>query len=265
MRYAKYEVKLSAILIVSASVAATLVATIAGCVQPQASELDRAADALAAGQYDTAVAAADTYLAREPAGERAAEALYLKGRAIEDEPASSADQARRNLQQAREAYVAAIKAGPKNSATDALIRSALADVAYWQDDYATASEQGLAAYANLADPAARAWTLYRAGVSQQRLGRFEEADVTLRIVSADHAGTEPANRAAARIGTRAFNVRVTNDASAVAQLKKLGYAVGSRGSASGAAYYVGPFTSYAQANAARTKLVGKYPGATVEP
>jgi len=238
-----------------------------GCVGNQASpELDRASSALAARDFDQAQIAAQTYLTREPQGPRAAEALYLKGRALEDKTSRSPEEGRSNLQAAREAYVAAISLGITDAKLDALVRASLADVAYWQDDYTTAAEQGIAAYPAIDDPLASAWTLYRVGISQQRMGRFDQADVTLRRVVKDHAGTEPAKRAASRVGARAFQVRVSSDAAVVAPLKAMGYVVSTRKTPEGStAFYVGPFDTYKKSVVERNRVSTRFANAMIEP
>ena len=245
---------------------------LAGCEsQPKATELDRARDALVARDYSRAETGAQTYLARDPDGPRAAEAYYIQGRALEDAVAVNAQQARENLQAARNAYINALKAVTIDRALEGLIRASLADVAYWQDDFATSAEQGQAAYAMLEEPNAKAWTLYRTGVSQQRLGRFDDADKTLRMVQEYHLGSEPAQRAVARIGVRGFNIQVATFANAaaadtvVANLQKQGYASSKRLTGSKTVIFAGPYKSWGQASNARARLLATYPDALIVP
>ncbi len=244
----------------------------AGCEsQPRVTELERARAALVVRDFASAETAAQTYLAREPSGPRAAEAYYLKGRALEDSVATSAQDAREKLQAARTAYISALKAGTNDRGLEGLIRASLADVAYWQDDFATSAEQGQAAYAMLQDADTKAWTLYRAGVSQQRLGRFEEADKTLRLVQEYHVGTEPAQRAASRVGVRGFNIQVAtflNAASAdavAANLQRQGFSPSKRASGNKTVVFAGPYKSWGQASNARARLLATFPDALIVP
>ena len=87
-------------------------------------------------------------------------------------------EAQGRLQQARLAYIDALKVGTESRGLEGLIRASLADVAFWQEDYATAADQGRAAYPLLEDPTVRAMALYRSGLSYQRMGRFDDADRT---------------------------------------------------------------------------------------
>jgi outer membrane protein assembly factor BamD (BamD/ComL family) len=257
-----------AILILVLSVALTT-----GCAStPQASELDRARTALVTGDYRGAETAAQTYIARDPQGKRAAEAYYLKGRALEDQTATSSGEAAQNLRNARLAYINALKVGTDDQALEGLIRASLADVAYWQDDFATAAEQGRAAYAMLDRDDDKAWALYRTGVSQQRLGQFSDADKTLAMVQEYHAGSEPARRAASRVGVRAFNVQVatysnpTLAANAVAALTRQGLrAATQQAGGNRTVVFVGPYQSWGQASGARMRLVSTFPDALIVP
>lgn len=259
--------------IIGSTVSVLVLALSSGCAnQPKATELDQARDALVTRDFDTAQSSAETYLARNPTGTRVAEAHYLKGRALEDRPAPTAQAARDNLQNARAAYIAALKANPTDTTLEGLIRASLADVAYWQEDFAVAADQGLAAYPLLTDDTTRAWTLYRAAVSQQRAGQFDQADRTLAMVQQNHPGTEPAQRAASRVGVRGFNVQVAtfmNPGSAdaaVASLSKQGMAAFKKPAAANRiVVMVGPYASYQQAAGVRLKVATTYPDALIVP
>ncbi|GIW76790.1 MAG: hypothetical protein KatS3mg104_1853 [Phycisphaerae bacterium] len=244
-----------------------------GCAtNPRSGELDQARTALAVRNYQAAESAAQTYIARQPNGPQVAEAYYLKGRALEDRTVSSLSEARKNLQQARIAYIEALKSQTADRVLDALIRASLADVAYWQEDYATAAEQGIAAYAGLEDPQTKAWTLYRAAVAQQRLGRFEEADKTFALVREYHPNTEPAQRSTARIGTRAFNVQVATFSNpsyaqtAANMLQRQGYPVSVRTLADGKTVVLsGPYPTWGQAGYIKARLQSSFPDALIVP
>lgn len=244
-----------------------------GCASNKpASEIEQSRTALAARDYTNAITAADTYLARSPNGPHAAEAYYLKGRALEDARSQSQGEARSNLQQARTAYIAALKTGISDARLEGNVRASLADVAYWQDDYATAAEQWIAAYGMLEDRSVKAWALYRAGVSQQRLGQYEQADKTLQMVAAEHADTEPGRRAKSRIGVRGFFVQVATFADkrsadgAAQNLARSGNRTSQRTTPDGkTVVLVGPFNSYGQANGMRGTLSKAYPDALITP
>ncbi len=248
-------------------------ALLGGCVADKpVSELEQSRTALAARDYANAITAADTYLARSPTGPHAAEAYYLKGRALEDEAAASLGEARSNLQQARTAYIAALKTGITDTGLEGNVRASLADVAYWQDDYATAAEQWIAAYGMLEDRSIKAWSLYRAGVSQQRLGQYDSADKTLQLVVQAHPDTEPGRRAKTRIGVRGFYVQVATFAdkrsadSAAQTLVRNANRISQRNTPDGkTVVLVGPFTSYGQASGMRGTLAKQYPDALITP
>lgn len=247
--------------------------SVVGCASnPQSGELDQARTALASGNYQAAESSAQTYIARQPNGDRVAEAYYLKGRALEDRTVSSLSEAQKNLQQARIAYIEALKSQTADRVLDALIRASLADVAYWQEDYATAAEQGIAAYSGLEDPKTKAWTMYRAAVAQQRLGRFEQADKTFALVNEYHPNTEPAQRALTRIGARAFNVQIATFSNpSYAQttanmLQRQGYPVSVRTLTNGKIVVLsGPYPTWGQASQVKARLQSSFPDALVVP
>ena len=242
-----------------------------GCGSTQVTELDRAQSALTSGNHALAQTSAETYIARHPKGPALAEAYYVKGRAIEDRTAATQDEARNNLQAARLAYIAALQAKPATPALNGLIRAALSDVAYWQQDFATAAEQGVAAEGLLTDPEVRSWTAYRAGTSYQRLGRFDEADAVLSRVARQYPGTEPARRAESRVGVKAFHVQVATfsqtsaAASAAATLKRQGLPVTQQTSAGKIVLLVGPYATYGQATTTKQRLAATYPDALITP
>src|SRR5688572_11393839 len=133
-------------------------------------------------QYDAAMAGAQRVLVGNAQGPGAAEAQYLRGRVFE-ERATQADEsgnkpaAKTALQSARDAYNAALAAKP-TPAAEGRIRAGIANVAYFQEDYATAIAAGTAALDKTAEAQVKAWVLYRVGLSQQRFGNFTEADRT---------------------------------------------------------------------------------------
>ncbi|MGN6507215.1 MAG: SPOR domain-containing protein [Tepidisphaeraceae bacterium] len=246
-------------------------AMLCGCVNQQPTELDKARTAFNARDYSGTMSAADAYIAKDPDSPMAAEAYYMKGRAIEAMPSKSPDEAREHLQQARFAYINALKTGPLDRRLEGLIRASIANVAYWQEDYATAAEQGTTAYGMLDNNDVRAWSLYRAGLSQQRMGQFEAADRTLQMVVQYYPNSEPASRAQARIGTRAFNVQIlfsqpqTASAAAV-NLAKMGLPINRIPTSDGRSnVLIGPYGSYAAASNAKARIANDYPTAQIVP
>ena len=229
--------------------------------------------ALESRQYDDAIAAADQVLAVQPHGEGTPEALYLRGRGFEGKNAAGVteDEARANLQAAREAYIKCLGANPRQT-LNGYGRASLGNVAYFQDDYQTAITQLTAAYDNLDRDDLKAWALYRIGLSQQRQGQFEQADKTFAAVQQRHANSVPAQRAREHQGARAFFVQLATFAQpasadrAIADLKKQGVPATRVAGPEGRAFLrVGPIPSYAQAQATRNQLINKYPDAVIIP
>src|SRR5581483_11741264 len=109
-----------------------------------------------------------------------AEALYLKGRALEQKTVSP-DQMRASMLQARDAYSQALQQNP-GPQLGPLIHAGLANTSYFLDDYATALAEWTSAYPGFSDPAVASFMLYRMGLCQQRLGQFAAADQTFATV-----------------------------------------------------------------------------------
>lgn len=247
-----------------------------GCAAPPTREtLNQGYGALGQNRLDEATAAADKVLAADAAGRGAAEALYLKGMVAErrakaletrDPPAS-----RRYLAEARQAYTRALALKPPPK-LEASIRTQLANVAYWQEDFAVAVREGLAAFGMLEKPVDKAWILYRVALSQQRQGRFTEADRTFASVQQRFPDTEPARRAPARRGATAFHVQVgafTNPANAdrmVTSLRSEGYVPMKSTDPTGKQVIaVGPVATYEQAKALQARLAGRYRDTVIVP
>lgn len=254
---------------------AAMMLALAGCAQqPQTREtLNGGYGALTDNRLDDAQAAADKVLASEHNGRGAAEALYLRGRVSEERSRQAKDEAEQKqlANDARQNYVRALSQKPAPK-LEAAVRTQLANVAYYQEDFATAAREGAAAYANLESPGEQAWALYRVGLSQQRLGRFADADQTFAAVQQRYANTEPARRAASRAGARAFHVQVgiftdsSNAQRTAAALKTDGYsAVKSNDSSGKQIIAVGPVATYAEAKVLQARLAAKYPGAMILP
>lgn len=241
--------------------------------QSPAMLLEQGYRALENQQYDDAIARADQVLAAVPHGEGTPEALYLKGRGFEGKNAAGVteDEARANLQSARQAYIQALGENPRQP-LQAYVRASLGNVAYFQDDYQTAVAQLTAAYDHLDRDDLKAWALYRIGLAQQRQGQFEQADRTFAAVQQRHGNTVPAQRAREHQGARAFYVQLATFAQpasadrAIAELKQQGVTATRVAGPEGRAFLrVGPIPSYAQAQATRRQFLNKYPDAMIIP
>ena len=227
-------------------------------------------------QLDQAMAGADRLLASNPQGRGAAEAQYLRGRVFEERARDAGDRseyaaAKSALQSARDAYNAGLALSPAPE-LEGRIRTQIANVAYHQDDYATAIAQGTAAYQKVTEPDAKAWVLYRVGLSQQRFGNFTEADRTFAAVQQEFPNTEQARRAAAHRGARGFHVQVgtfsspTNADGALTDLRAQGVIGLSLPNTNGQLVVrVGPVQTYDQAKALKARVAGKYPDAVIIP
>jgi cell division septation protein DedD len=227
-------------------------------------------------QYDAAMSGAQRVLVGNAQGPGAAEAHYLRGRVFE-ERATQADEAgnkpaaKTALQSARDAYNAALTAKP-TPAAEGRIRAGIANVAYFQEDYATAIAAGNTAYEKTSEPQIKAWVLYRVGLSEQRFGNFAEADRIFAAVQRQYPNTEPARRAAAHQGVRGFHVQVGAYASPANADNVLGNlradgVIGMRLTDAGGrnVVRVGPAATYEQAKALKAKLAAKYPDAVIIP
>jgi outer membrane protein assembly factor BamD (BamD/ComL family) len=235
--------------------------------------LNQAYAAFDARQYDAAMSGADRVLVGNHDGAGAAEAQYLRGRVFEEKADQTTDPAtaKTSLASARTAYNAALEAHPAPD-LEGRIRAQIANVAYFQDDYATAIGEGTAAYNKLTDPSSKAWVLYRIALSQQRFGNFEEADQTFAKVEQGFPNTEPAKRAAQHQGARGFQVQVgtyatpTHAQNAVAALRADGLIGTQQTDPSGRMVVrIGPVPTYDQARALKSRLAAKYPDAMIIP
>jgi TolA-binding protein len=236
-------------------------------------ELDPGYAALEQRDYDRAISKADQYLAKAPHGEGSAEALYLKGRSLEGKNTAGVTGAQSisNLAGARSAYVQALAQNPKQPLLS-YIRTSLGNVAYFQDDYPTAIAQLSTAVQELKDSEIKGWALYRIGLSQQRLGQFQQADETFAKIERDFRGSEPARRSAEHLGARGFYVqlatyadRATADKNA-ADLKARGItAVVAPATEGHSLLRAGPVASYNQAKYLKTQLAAQFPDSVVVP
>jgi tetratricopeptide (TPR) repeat protein len=245
---------------------------VAGCAPDQRkATLTEGYAALDAREFDQAISRADAFLAQYPSVPGTAEALYLRGRALEQRVAANPTEARNNLQSARTAYIDALGQRP-SPRLDSYIRTSLGNVAYFQDDYTTALSEWSRAYDALQDTEIKSWVLYRIGLSQQRLGRFDDADKVFTNVEQNFGGTLPAQRAREKRGARAFSIQFAtflNSAtadSAIATLRAQGVlAARQTDSRARSVVMAGPYPTYQQALAVRSAHLDKFPDAMILP
>jgi tetratricopeptide (TPR) repeat protein len=255
----------------------TLVALFpAGCTPNQGTKgtLNDGYTALGANRLDQAQAAADKVLAAGETGKGAADALYLRGRVFEERARGAEgkpDEVRSQLNEARSNYVRALALRPETK-LDASIRTQLANVAYFQEDFVTAAREWEAAYPNLASPNDKAWALYRTGLSRQRLGQFPQADAAFAAVQQQFPNTDPAKRAAQRQGARAFHVQVgtftdaANATKLITALRAQGYSpLKSNDPAGKQIIAVGPVPTYEQAKSLQARLAAQYKDTMILP
>ena len=274
MRNARRGVAGTLILLLGAAAAGCSSHDKPGAARPsRRQELAGAYSAFEQRQYDQAIAAADRVLAEDSVGPGSAEALYVKGR-VEEQKAKDAGntaQAREHLRQARAVYQRALAIKPAQP-LESYLRAGLANTSYFLEDYATAAREWAAAYPHINDPDAKAWVLYRAGLSEQRQGRFPQADRHFAEVQQLFPGSEQAKRAATHQGAAGFYVQVGtfgNNANAdntAGMLKAQGYSPVKATDPSGRqTIAIGPVNSYQQAKTLRDRLVAQYPGAMLVP
>jgi tetratricopeptide (TPR) repeat protein len=245
----------------------------AGCASnPQnRQQLDAGEQALRAQNYDKAIRSADLVISSSPTSNDLAEAYYLRGSAIEQRnPKPDMTAAAADLAAARLDYIAALNQYPPKP-LESRLHGQLGNVAYFQDDYATALQQWAVAYDQLENLQWKQWVLYRMGICQQRLGRFVDADHTFSIVQREYPNTEVAARSAAREGVRGFYVQVgafsqpgdaQKAAAAVTAIGSIPVQAPDRGLTVVRTSGVPSFTMAAQM---RLRLVSQYPDARVLP
>lgn len=251
---------------------ATLTVLVAGCAPDQKkAQLTEGYTALEAKQFDEAMQRADAFLSQHPTGPGSAEALYLRGRAFEQRVAANPNEARNNLQSARNAYIEALAQKPSPK-LESFIHTSLGNVAYFQDDYSAALKEWSGVLDKLQDTEVKSWVLYRIALSQQRLGRFADADKVFTSVEQEFPGTLPAQRAKEKRGARNFSIQfatflnaATADAG-IAALRAQGVLATKQMDARTRSVVVaGPFATYQQAMAVRTAHLDKYPDAIILP
>ena len=253
-------------------VVVALVALVAGCQPMQSDNLRNGYAALQDQNYDSALALAAQELRASPNGPAAAEAYYLRGRALEQRPAATPADSARKWAAARTAYEQALAFKPA-PLLQAYIRASLGNVAFFQDDYATSAESFRLAYADLNTDDARAWALYRAALSYQRLGQFNTADNFFAETAKRYPGTLQAQRAAENRGARAFHIRLSAFSdepranSAADALRRQGFSGISILRDARGKYIVrlGPYASHPAAQSARRQLQQRFSDALIMP
>lgn len=241
----------------------------AGCnANPQKArdDIDAGEVALGGGRYDAAVSDADESLHLDPS----AQAYYLRGRAEEDRPKPDANITAADLAKAGADYQAALDLHP-DPPLAARCRAGLANIAFSHGEYPQALDLWSAAVDDLGEPVWRAEALYRIGECQQRLARFEEADKTFQRIEDDYPDLDAAVKAHARQGVRAFFVQVA-DCSTIADAQAALHAAQSIGLscrqvADQGLYAIraGPYSTYAQAQAAKASVANQFPDAIIGP
>jgi tetratricopeptide (TPR) repeat protein len=222
--------------------------------------------------YQRAINAADDYLQKHPTGNGAAEAAYLRGRAFEQRTKGSDAEAQANLREARASYEKVLTLGPAKQ-LEAFTRASLGNVAYWMNDFGAAEINWTSAYEKLEPGDLKAWVLYRTGLSQQRLGKWEAADDTFAQVEKEFPKSEPAARAASHRGARAFYVQVAAFSSPqpaeklVSTLRSQGYPVGRFEKKEKGLQLVmaGPIKRYEEAVTMRNRLGEQFRDAVIVP
>src|SRR5438128_766109 len=222
--------------------------------------------------YQRAILAADDYLAKHPTGNGAAEAAYLRGRAFEQRTKGSDAEAQANLREARASYEKVLTLLPSKQ-LEAYKGASLGNVCYWQNDFGAAEINWTSAYEKLEPGDLKAWVLYRTGLSQQRLGKWEAADDTFAQVEKEFPQSEPAARAAQHRGARAYYVQVAAFSSPqpaeklVATLRTQGYPVGRYEKKEKGLQLVmaGPLKRYDEAVVMRNRLGEQFRDAVIVP
>ena len=251
---------------------------VGGCTPPAKNPkagpapLQRANAALAAKDYPAVITAADEQIASpENTAKSRAQAFYLKGRAVESRPKAVPSAANADLAAARALYEQALAQKPPEP-EESKIRSALANVAYFQDDFTTALGNWNAATKNLPTQEDRAWAMYRIGLCQQRLGRFDQANNTFEQVQRTYPGSEQARRAKEHAGSTSFRVQVATFAKAepadqvIQKLRARGLTPAKQADLQGRNVVVVPnLPTYQAAKEARAKVLHDFPDALILP
>jgi tetratricopeptide (TPR) repeat protein len=252
-------------------------ALLTGCASPPPSQQNLSSAYSELGHqtpnYASIITAADAYLAEQPTGPAAADALYLRGRALEEKGQRDPASPQKDFADASAYYTQALAKSP-SPALEGLIRAGLGNTLYFQERYANAATELAAAFQKLQRDNDKAWALYRVGLCQQRTGQWDAADQTFAAVLQTFPNSEQATRARQHQGARAFFVQVGTYAtptladSAVNDLKKQGLPAqryAEQGGQNLQLVRVGPFPTYDTAHQTRQKVWAKYQHAMIIP
>jgi tetratricopeptide (TPR) repeat protein len=235
-------------------------------------QLDAGFAALGQKQYDKAIALADAYLAQNATGGAAAEAKYLRGRAIYARPKADGVAAARDMGEARMLYLQALGLSPSSN-LDGLLHADIANIAYHQDNFVVAEREWLAAYEKLDDANVKAVVYYQVARSRQRMTppNWAGADQVYDLVIANWPNTDLARTAAEKKGYHEFWVQVaayTRPADAdvaLAALQRAGHPAIRKPTPQAHIVLVGPLPNYTAAKAKRDQLLGTYRDAFIKP
>lgn len=250
----------------------TLAAMLSGCASVDDTAVRQGYAALSRNDPNQALSLSSAQLRKTPTGPAAAEAYYLRGRALELSPARSPAESATNLAAARAAYTQTLAMNPSRQ-LKAYTEASLGNVAYFQDDYAAAASGFRAAYDDLDTDDAKAWTLYRTAMSYQRLGQFSAADHYFAETQRLYPNTLQAKRSAENTGARAFYLRLgaynshLKAEAGAAGLRKQGFRGISIFQDSRGLYLlrVGPYQTYTAARDAKLTVANRYPDALIMP
>jgi tetratricopeptide (TPR) repeat protein len=218
------------------------------------------------------IEAADAYLKEQPNGPAAADAYYLRGRALEERATRDVSGAQRDSAEAYNCYSQALTQKPR-PALEGLIHIGMGNVLYFQDRYSAALTELAAGYEKAERDTDKAWALYRMGLCEQRMARWAEADKDFVAVQQQFPDTAPALRSREHQGATAFWVQVgtyANPAAADAvmtDLKKQGQPAQRFVDTSRNAQVVrvGPFNTYDAAMVTKQRVWGKYRDTIIVP
>jgi TolA-binding protein len=249
-----------------------------GCVDNRAqtstappADLVSASQALATHQPTAAIADSQAFLDNQPTGPMAAQALYFKGRGYEELARSSAADRSSNFLAARSSYLLALQQSPGQK-LEADIHTNLAIVDFYMDYFADCIQEASVAMSMMPWNEVRGNLLLHTGFSEQRLGRFTDADQTFRQVEQRYPGTALAQRAQEHEGQDKFYVQVatfdspTTADQAAQSLRSRNIVVSQRSDAQGHTVIdVGPKPTYAEAKVILEQLKSEFPNAEIVP
>jgi len=240
-----------------------------GCQQDQHAQeaMTAGEQAFAAKNYEITIMQASKAIGFDANN---ADAYYLRGRAIEERTKPSPFAAASDLDMAKLDYQKGLGLNPSKSVATRL-HAQLGNIAFNQNDYPAALDEWTQSLLGMDNDAFKARVLYLMGVSQQRLGRFGDADYTFGQVLAQFPDSPSAAAASKRQGVRGFQVQVGAytqyaDAGRAASVIQANGAVPMVTSERGK-YIVrsSPTPSYAQAEALRQRLLGTFGDAMLYP